>query len=111
MVALLKRLLSAKEIAAAIGGSEPTVWRLAANGTLPKSIKISKGMTRWDAAEIEAWIESKKAARSDNVQPDNAQPVAALIQRGRNPVPPSIRPDARKPGRPRKVAQEAMVPA
>ena len=108
MVALLKRLLSVKQVAEAIGGSEPTVWRKDADGTLPKSIKISAGMTRWDADEIEAWIESKKAARSDASAP---MAVAAPIQRGRNPVPPSRRPDAKRPGRPRKVVQEAMVPA
>lgn len=111
MVALMKRLLSAKQVAAAIGGSEPTVWRKDADGTLPKSIKLSAGMTRWDADEIEAWIESKKAARFDTVAasaPGIILPLPAVARR--NPVPPSTRPDAKRPGRPRKL-QEAGVPA
>ena len=107
MVALLKRLISVKQVAAAIGCSEPTAWRWDADGTLPKSIKVSAGTTRWDADEIQDWIESKKAARNESTSP---AAIPAPIQRGRNPVPPSTRTDARRPGRPRKVVQEA-VPA
>lgn len=108
MVALLKRLLSVKQVAEAIGNSEPTVWRWDADGTLPKSIKVSSGTTRWDADEILAWIESKKAARNDGTAP---VAISAPVQRGRNPVPPTRRLDAKRPGRPRKATQEAMVSA
>ena len=101
------RLLSVKQAAAALGVSESTLWRLAAtvDSNIPKPIKLTGSLTRWDASEIDDWIESRKAARSDKT------PMAAApVQRGRNPVARSIRPDARKPGRPRKVVQEA-VPA
>jgi len=104
MVALTKRLLSAKQVAAVIGGSEPTVWRKDADGTLPRSIKLSKGMTRWDADEIEAWIESKKAARFGEIVPI----VTTAPTPRRNPVPPSTRRDAKRPGRPRKFQAEEV---
>lgn len=105
-----KRLLSVKQASAALGVSESTLWRLAAtvDSNIPKPIKLTGSLTRWDSSEIDAWIESRKAARSDGNVPMAA---AAPIQRGRNPVSRSIRPGAGRPGRPRKVLQEAQVPA
>lgn len=101
-----ERLISAKQVATLLGCSESNTWFKTANGTLPKPIKIGNS-TRWIQSEIEALIEQKKAARNDCTAP---AAIPAPIQRGRNPVPPSTRTDARRPGRPRKVVQEA-VPA
>lgn len=107
MVATLKKLLSAKQVAATIESSESTVWRLDANGTLPKCIKISKGMTRWDGAEIDAWLESKKAARA-GAETLTAKPSAPTPRC--NPVAPTTRPDAKRPGRPRKYPAAQVAP-
>ena len=41
------------EVAALLGISKSSVWRLTANGTLPQPVRIG-GMTRWKRAEIEA---------------------------------------------------------
>jgi predicted DNA-binding transcriptional regulator AlpA len=94
-----QKLYSAKLVADLFEVSEGTVWRLAAAGTIPAPIKISPGVTRWDALEIGRFLESKKRARLDA----SATFPAPSARPGRNPVPPSIRPDAKRPGRPRKI--------
>ncbi len=73
---------------------------MAAAGQLPKPFKLSPGQTVWDAQEIEDWLEAKKAARF--TAPAAPTPTAP-VQRGRNPVAPSTRPDAKRPGRPTKA--------
>jgi predicted DNA-binding transcriptional regulator AlpA len=101
-----QKLFSAKLVAGLLGISEGSVWRLSALGTIPAPIKISPGVTRWDSSEITQFLESKKAARFDEVAP-----IVTLAPAPRcNPVPPSTRHDAKRPGRPRKF-QAAGVPA
>jgi predicted DNA-binding transcriptional regulator AlpA len=56
-------LLNVKETAHALGCSVATVWRKAADGTLPKPVKIG-GMTRWSQLELGACIEKAKAIRA-----------------------------------------------
>lgn len=79
-------------VAEKTGFSKSKIWRDDSNGTMPKSFKISDNKTVWDLDEIDAWLESKKAAR-------NAAPAVPRV----SPVAPSTRTDCRKPGRPRKV--------
>ena len=55
-------LLTAREGAAELQISEPTVWRWVANGTLPKAVKLG-GMSRWPRSELLAVIERAKAKR------------------------------------------------
>lgn len=107
MVSILGKLLSAKQVAIALGASVPSVWRWNSEGTIPASIKIN-GLTRWDSAELDAWLESKLAARTVAATPTNA--VSAPAPR-RNPVAPTTRPDAKRPGRPRKVPAAQGVAA
>lgn len=103
-----KRVYRAADIAAMRGCSKSTVWRDSAAGQMPKPFKLSPGQTVWDAQEIEDWYEAKKAARF--IAPVVPTPIV-LIQRGRNPVAASSRPDAKRPGRPKNAKQEAQVTA
>ena len=96
-----KRVIKAGQIAQFIGVSKGTIWRMAAAGQLPKSFKLSPAQTVWDAQEIEDWLEAKKVARFAPAAPAAVTPM----QRGSNPVAVSTRPDAKRPGRPRKQAQ------
>jgi len=50
----LLAFLSVKTIAARYELSEPSIWRMSREGTIPKPIKIG-GSTRWSLADIEAW--------------------------------------------------------
>lgn len=43
-----------------VPASPATVWRLAKAGKFPKPFKLSPGITVWDAAEIDQWIEQQR---------------------------------------------------
>lgn len=95
-----KRVYRTNDLAALLGVSKPTVWRMDAAGQIPKSFKLSASQTVWDAQEIEDWLEAKKASRF--TAPAAPTPTAP-VQRGRNPVAPSTRADTKRPGRPKKA--------
>jgi predicted DNA-binding transcriptional regulator AlpA len=95
-----KIVYEAVDLAVMLGTCKGTVWRMNAAGQLPKSFKLSPKQTVWDKAEIDQWLEDKKAARFATAAPAPATPV----QRGINPVSPSTRTDTKRPGRPRKEA-------
>jgi predicted DNA-binding transcriptional regulator AlpA len=102
----LQMLLSAKLVAVLLGISEASVWRLSALGTIPTPIKISPGVTRWDRAEIDQFLESKKAERNGDV---GAEITVTAPAPRLNPVPSSIRADAKRPGRPRKFQEVSAL--
>jgi excisionase family DNA binding protein len=56
-------LITVREAAFSLGCSIATVWRRAADGSIPKPVKIG-GMTRWSKAEISAFIEDAKSQRA-----------------------------------------------
>ncbi len=45
-----------------LGVSGSHIWALVKAGNFPKPIKLSENCTAWNAAEIEAWAQSKIAA-------------------------------------------------
>jgi len=49
-------LLSVRDVAAKLGASSRSVWRMLSAGEIPQPIKI-RGKTKWRAVEIEAMIE------------------------------------------------------
>ena len=58
-----RTLMSAAQGARMTGVAESTWWEWARTiPDFPKSIRISARCTRWDKAEIEAWLESRRAA-------------------------------------------------
>jgi len=50
------RYFRAAQIAERVGVSESTIWRWAASGKISKPKKLSKRVTVWDAATVEADI-------------------------------------------------------
>ncbi len=50
-------LLTAEEVAAMLGVSERTLWRLLSAGKVPKPVRFGRN-TRWREAEVKEWIES-----------------------------------------------------
>ena len=53
--------VSVKTVAKAVDVSIATVWRMAADGRLPKPHKLSSGMTRWRADEVRAALDKLAA--------------------------------------------------
>ena len=46
------------------GDSASTTWRrVREDASFPRPFKLSPGTTVWDADEVQAWLEAKKAAR------------------------------------------------
>jgi predicted DNA-binding transcriptional regulator AlpA len=61
------RLLTVKELAAALGVHERTCWRLAAmaeagQGDFPRPLRIGPRIIRWRIAEVEAYLASLAGA-------------------------------------------------
>lgn len=51
--------------------SNATLIRAEVCGRFPKRIALSSGLVCWDRAEIQAWIEAKKAERDKRVYSDS----------------------------------------
>lgn len=60
MEAYEMQAIRVKEVAAKTGSSVPTVWRWAKNDpSFPRPIKLSPGITVFDAALIDAWMDQR----------------------------------------------------
>lgn len=53
---MTRKLLKDSEVADMLGCSKCTVWRRAADGRIPSPVKLG-GLTRWRAADIEAFVD------------------------------------------------------
>lgn len=49
-------LLNAEEVAAMLGVSERTLWRLLSAGKVPKPVRFGRS-TRWRLTEVKEWID------------------------------------------------------
>jgi excisionase family DNA binding protein len=49
-------LLSAEEVAAMLGVSERTLWRLLSAGKFPEPVRFGRS-TRWRPADVKDWID------------------------------------------------------
>jgi prophage regulatory protein len=45
-----------------LGVSGSSIWAWVKQGTFPKPIKLSENCTAWNAADVEAWAQSRIAA-------------------------------------------------
>lgn len=55
-------LIRDEDVAKMLGCGKSTVWRWAAEGVIPKPVKIG-GLSRWLASEIEALVGKAKLER------------------------------------------------
>ena len=56
-----KQMLSASEVAALIGVSSVTLWRLRKRPDFPKGLKISERCLRWRKGQIEDWLAARES--------------------------------------------------
>ena len=54
-----ERLLTRKQVAAALGVSEQTVWRMTVDGRLEPPRQINSRNLRWPASVIDRFIQSR----------------------------------------------------
>lgn len=55
--------VSDKQLATRYGVTRPTIWRwVKTDPTFPRPVSLSPGCTRWKAADVEAWEESREVA-------------------------------------------------
>lgn len=66
------RLLSARDLADYLGVSQTTVRRLVEGGDLPRPIRLSNGVVRWDRAAIDSIIDARSGTRGQYRDPDEA---------------------------------------
>jgi len=59
----LSQLISAKQIAARLSVSRPTVYTLMRDHGFPRAIKIGS-RSLWRESEVEAWVQSRSGARN-----------------------------------------------
>lgn len=59
------RAIRLPEVCRITGASRATVWRWSKTDPyFPRPFKVGPALTAWDEAEIFAWIEGKKSART-----------------------------------------------
>lgn len=52
----LPQMITVNELAATLGMSKRTIWRLLASGQIPEPVRVGGG-TRWRLDEIRNWID------------------------------------------------------
>lgn len=56
------KCLSHNEVLSLTGLSHVTIWRMEKAGKFPPRFKLGAQKVMWDAAEVEQWLQSRKAA-------------------------------------------------
>ncbi|MFC1587894.1 helix-turn-helix transcriptional regulator [Planctomycetota bacterium] len=54
----VKMLLTARQLGALLGVGKSTIWSWHASGKVPRPVCIGKRCTRWNAEEVQQWIDS-----------------------------------------------------
>lgn len=58
----ISQLASTKDKPGLLPISAVTIWRWARDGSFPKPIRLSNKVTVWDAQEVQAWQDQRRAA-------------------------------------------------
>ena len=71
-----KMLINRKKLLAMIPLSERTIFNMEQRGEFPRRIALTSRNVAWDLAEIEEWIEARKASGSQPARPGFTPMVA-----------------------------------
>ncbi len=61
------QLMSIEDLAGYLGGSKRTIYKYIASGNCPPYIRISSKNIKFDRADVDAWLESKKIVPGSGV--------------------------------------------
>jgi excisionase family DNA binding protein len=50
-------LLTSQQVAAALGISVRTLWRLVSGGNFPQPVRYNRKLVRWKASDLRAYLE------------------------------------------------------
>ena len=87
------QLMSIEDLAAYLGDSKRTIYKYIASGDCPPYMRISAKNIKFDRADVDAWLESKKVfpvlggkRMSDLILFDNAKDmIRNAVRRGKLP--------------------------
>lgn len=65
MVQELTKFIREDSLRDLLGVSHATIWRWVRAGHFPKPVRIGQAAVAWPQEEVQEWIESKKAARTE----------------------------------------------
>ena len=72
-----KTLINRKKLLAMIPLSERTIFNMEQRGEFPRRIALTSRNVAWDLAEVEEWIEARKASGPQAMRPGFPPSVAA----------------------------------
>ncbi len=70
-----KTLINRKKLLAMIPLSERTIFNMEQRGEFPRRIALTSRNVAWDLAEIEQWIEARKASGEQAIRPGSAPAI------------------------------------
>lgn len=101
-----RRMVTARQIAERLGVTDPLIYKLRRLRKMPAPYRIATS-TRWDADEIEAWIQTLREPERDTAAIDAATPQARPVDpHDEGTAAPTAK--ARRPG-PRRTAERAAA--
>lgn len=63
----MEQMMRCNQVAARLGVSIPTIWRWAADGVLPRPVKLSPRVAAWRVSTIEAFVAEREAERGQAI--------------------------------------------
>ncbi len=63
--AIADRLLRRPEVEQIVGAGTSTLYKMIREGNFPKPVKITTAAVRWRLSEINAWIEARSVAATN----------------------------------------------
>ncbi|MGI1746489.1 helix-turn-helix transcriptional regulator [Pseudomonas aeruginosa] len=70
-----KTLINRKKLLAMIPLSERTIFNMEQRGEFPRRIALTSRNVAWDLAEVEEWIEARKASGTQAMRPGSVAKI------------------------------------
>jgi len=80
----IRRLVRRPQLRLIVPLSDTTIWELEKLGQFPRRFNLTPRCVVWDLAEVEAWVEARKASFEAGKTPPTPKPD--VHQRKRRPV-------------------------
>lgn len=70
------RILRPRDLAARLGISAPTLWRMRQRKEIPAPLRVSRGAVGWRNSTIDAWLADREVAAGESSKRTAARKVA-----------------------------------